>query len=1130
LLHKYNMYKNLLLLLLLLIGLTIQSQTVSKDFRSKKFSIQKDSVQIDSVNINSQQFKVFNTYHKEINSQEYQIDFIKAILVIDSKKYPEIIVEYFRFPAFITKIYTPFDKKLIVPNSTNTGQLYSLTSNKKASKTALFNGLQAKGFLTRGITSGNNQNAVTNSALDLEISGKISSTVSLRANIFDTNIPLQENGYSQNITDFDRIFIEMYSENWRVKAGDIGLQNKESYFMPIDKQIAGLEVTAQVNKNLKIGASGAVVRGRFSVFMLVGVEGNQGPYKILGPNNEPAIVMIAGSESVFVNGVKVEGGKDKEYTIDYNLSEIVFDTTFPITNDMRISIKFQYSDRNYTRFVTYEQANYKSEKLNISGYFYSENDAKNQPLQQVLSDNQKGILANAGNNTNLMFSESAFAETYSENKVLYKKSLSGGVEFFEYSTNANDELYRVTFTNVGGNNGDYTLSRTVATGNIFEYIGVNLGNYSPIIKLVAPSKVQVFIVKSDYKPSEKITINSEIALSNNDVNLFSSIGDDQNKAIAAKMGWQQILIDKKWQLKSDIQHEYVQQNFKTQQVWEPVEFNRDWNILSNNATKNYFQSEFTLQNKQDDFILYRYNNLSYNNTFKGNKHEVKSVLNFNKTTFSADASLLENSSSIENNSFYRAKANVEHHFSKNWVGAFINAEKNDRKDSNQEYINTSHQFKEYETYFGIGDTAKVFAKLGFNYRNNDSIKLNQFTEINQRKTFYLNSKLIENKKANLAVYANYRITKNKYTSDEKSLNSKVVYHQKLLNDFVNFNISYETSSGNVARQDYIYVKTEIGQGFYTWIDYNNDGVQDFDEFEIAQFQDQANYLRIPLPNLRFIATQRAKWQQSLSINFSKWNDQKGLIKMLSHFSNQTFLSTDNEQERVGNSFNFNPFNFDENKLIRLNFNIRNQLYFNRNLQKYSSTFTIGNSKNKQQYFIGNQENTLRLKQLDFSHKFANFWLIELMGKLAENELKTANFNNRNYKIVSKELFPKISFLYNKDNRFSAFYHYKNKENKLQDFESLKQQQFGVEYFYISKKKNQISANMTVFLNEFTGNENSPVAYQMLEGLQAGKNYTWNLLFNHKLNTFLNLNLSYLGRKSENSKTIHTGSVQLKALF
>jgi hypothetical protein len=304
-------------------------------------------------------------------------------------------------------------------------------------------------------------------------------------------------------------------------------------------------------------------------------------------------------------------------------------------------------------------------------------------------------------------------------------------------------------------------------------------------------------------------------------------------------------------------------------------------------------------------------------------------------------------------------------------------------------------------------------------------------------------------------------------------------------------------------------------------------VQDFDEFEIAQFQDQAEYLRIPLPNLRFIATQRAKWQQSLSVNFGKWKEKKGLKKTLSHFYNQTFLSADNEQERIGDSFTFNPFDFDENKLISLNFNFRNSLYFNRNKQHFSSTFTFGNTRNKQQFFIGNQESRIKIHQVDFSHKFADFWLLDFMSKISQNDLKTENFNNRNYEIESQEINPKISFLYDKNHRFSGFYHFKNKENNLQDFEILKQQKFGVEYFYSSNKKNQMSTNVNVFLNDFTGNINTPVAYQMLEGLQAGKNYTWNLLFNRKLNSFLNLNLNYLGRKSENSKTIHTGSVQLQ---
>ena len=1125
------MLKKYFLLLLLLFGFSIQSQTISTDYRKRKIVVKTDTIQLDSVPLNSQRFKVLNIDEKVILSKEYQVDFNKASLIINSKKYKNIIVEYFRLPDFLTKTYTPFDEKLILQNTGNQGKLYSLTTNKKASYIKLFDGLQTKGFISRGVTSGNNQNAVTNSALDLEISGKLNKNVTLRANIFDTNIPIQNNGVSQNLTDFDRIFIEMYTDKWRVKAGDLSLENDETFFFPFAKQVSGLEVEANVTENLKVAASGAVVRGKFNRYNFTAVEGNQGPYKIYGANNEASILMIEGAEQVYVNGAQITRGENEDYIINYNLGEITFNTTFPITNDMRIWIDFQYAERNYTRFITYDKAEYNGEKFSVAGYFYSENDAKNQPIQQSLSTEQKEILANAGNNTDAMFSESAFLDVFDENKILYKKVTVGNQEYFEYSTNQTDELYTVTFTNVGINNGDYFLDTTIATGSIFKFVGINQGDYSPIVKLIAPTKSQLFIVKSTMNPSKKSVVNTELAFSNNDLNLFSNIDDENNVDMAVKVDWQQTLIDKKWQLKTKISHEYAGENFFTDRRWESVEFNRDWNVTTNKATKNYFQSELNLTNKKLDFFLYRFNNLSYNNGFEGSKHEFQSKINAGKTRFFTDASYLSNSSNIEDNFFFRAKAKAERYFKKAWLGAFVNFETNSRKNKNtNQFINTSHRFKDYEAYFGVGDSTKIFAKIGVNYRNNDSIKSNQFKEINNRKTFYINSKLIQNTNTNLSVFANYRITQNNFTENEKALNSRVLFNQKLFDNFINLSTVYETSSGNVARQDFVYVQTEPGLGFYTWIDYNGDGIKDFDVFEIGLFQDQANYLRLPKPNLRFIATQRAKWNQTLSVNLKKWGEQKGFKKFLSHFYNQSFLSVENEQERSNNSFQLNPFDFDENTLVSLNLSFRNSFYFNKDLQKNSVTFTYANSQIKQQYFIGNQENNINLHQLDYTHKFGGFWLIDFMLKSSENILETENFTDRNYKIDTKEIEPKISFLYNANNRFSLFYHYKNKENQLQDFESLNQQKFGVEYYYISKAKNQVSANVNVFLNDFIGDVNTPTAYQMLEGLQAGQNYTWNLIFNRKLNSFLNLNLSYLGRKSKNSKAIHTGSVQLRANF
>ena len=1125
------MTKKALALLLFFIGFFAQSQITSSDFRSKKIIITKDTIQFDSVAINPQKFKVLDRQQRIINPTEYQIIYNDATLIINSKKYKEITIEYFRFPDFLTRSYSPFDKRLIVPNNSNTGQLYSLTTNKKATDLKLFDGLKTSGFITRGFTSGNNQSTVANSSMDLNIEGKLSDKVSIRANIFDTNIPLQENGYSQSITDFDRIFIELFSKDWRIKAGDVSLKNQQSYFLNFDKQVAGLEVEASINKNTKVSGSGAVVRGQFTVYNFVGAEGNQGPYKIFGANNEPNIVIVAGSEKIFINGSQVTRGLDKDYTIDYNIGEVRFNTTFPITNDMRIRIEFQSSNRNYTRFITYEKAEYSGDKFSISGYFYNENDVKNQPIQLSITDAQKQILANAGNNQNLMIAESAFPDTFDVNKILYRKVTVGTVEAFEYSTNENNQLFNVRYTNVGVNQGDYVLDQTLANGNVFSYVGTNLGEYAPIVQLIAPEKLQIAVVNSEYNPTKKTSISTELAISNNDQNLFSTIDNNQNKGIATKVNWRQTIIDKNWQLLSDIDYLFIHKHFNTIQRFQAIEFNRDWNLVNPIGNQQQIGLSLTLKNKEDSFLSYSFQQLKFSDSYTGNRHLLNAKMKFNKTYFSINSSFLENDSSIQGNTFSRLKGTIEQSFTKSWIGGFVNTESNDGQiKTTQTAIATNHQFKEYEGYLGIGDTAKVYTKIGFNYRNNDSIRNNRFAEINNRKTLYLKAKLVQTKRTNLSIYANYRITENNFTENEKALNSQLIYNQRFFNNFLTLGTRYETSSGNVAQQDFVYIEVEPGQGFYTWIDYNNNGIQEFDEFEIAEFLDQANYLRVPLPNLRFIATQRAKWNQSVTVNASQWTNQKGLKKFFSHFYNLLNLSINNEQERVGNSFNLNPFDLSEDEQISLNFNFRNSIYFNRNLQKFSTTYTYGTSENKQQFLIGNQDTDTKLHQLEFQHKVGEFWLIDLIGKLSESQLKTENFANRNYEIDALEFQPKISYLYNESNRFSAFYEFKNKENQLQNFEELHQQKIGVEYFYAGKEKSQFNVNFTAFFNKFEGNPNSPVGYQMLEGLQEGTNYTWSFLWNQKLNSFLNLNLNYRGRKSETSKTIHIGSIQLRAVF
>ena len=1114
----------------LFLGLTANAQIKSNQFRSKKFELVKDTIQIDTVNINSQRFKVFDSNNKIIPASKYKINFIKAQLIINANKHSSITVEYFLFPGFVTNIYKKFDEKIIVPDTKNTQKLYSLTTNKNKKRAVLFNELETKGNITRGLTIGNNQNSVVNSSLDLTIKGNLSKEITIKANIFDTNIPLQNNGYSQKITDFDRVFIEFEHEKWRVKAGDLDLKNTTSYFMPFTKKVSGLEVDAKISGNLNVLASGAVVRGRFNTFKFLGKEGNQGPYKIIGQNNESYIIIVAGSESLYVNGQLLNRGKDKDYTIDYNNSEIRFNTTFPITNDMRFHIDYQFSDTNYTRFITYEKANYKSDRWEINGSFYNENDAKNQPIQQILTDTQKEILANAGNDLSKMIANSAYKDVFSESRILYKKQLVGTSDTFAYSTDKNDELYNVTFTFVGLNKGNYSLDRTIAIGNIYTYAGINTGDYSPIIRLVAPSKTQVVAFNSTYT-SKRMHVFGEIALSNNDANLFSSIDDSQNKGAATKINWKQLFIDSDWKFSTDLGYEYVAQNFSTLQRFQAVEFERDWNIINPTGNRNQFNLFLNLKNKKNASYTYGINLMNYTANYNGIKHDFKSKTQLKNTVLSTNISLLKNTTSIEKNTFLRAKGKIEHSLKTVWIGGFIHTETNEKKlKASQELTNLSHQFKEYEIYVGLGDSTKVFSKIGFNYRQNDSIRTNTFTKINTRKTFYINSRLIQNSNTNLSIFANYRVTNNTFLANEKALNSSITYRQKLFNNFINVNTIYETSSGNIPRQEYVYIKTEPGQGYYTWIDYNNNGIKEFNEFEVAIYKDQAAYLRVALPNLNFINTQRAKLTQVFTINPSQWSSKKGMLNLISHFYNQTNFSINNEQKRSNNTFNLNPFDVNESKLLGLNFSIRNSLFVNRSLQNYSFIFTYAKSKNKHLYSIGSQEFNTTLHQLEFLHKLSEFWMLDFTSNISKDQVNTENFTNQNYQIDAFKIAPKLTFEYSKNHQFSFFYNFKKKKNIIASFETLQQQKLGTSYYYKSQKGSLLSAEFNLFFNDFSGNRNSPVAYQMLEGLQAGKNYTWSLIFQQKINSFINVNVNYLARKSENSSIIHTGSVQLRADF
>ena len=471
---------------------------------------------------------------------------------------------------------------------------------------------------------------------------------------------------------------------------------------------------------------------------------------------------------------------------------------------------------------------------------------------------------------------------------------------------------------------------------------------------------------------------------------------------------------------------------------------------------------------------------------------------------------------------------------KSWLGAKLAFEDNEQRDIlTQTLTPLSQKFKSYELFVGVGDSTKVFAEIGYKNRVNDSIRNNELQKVNTSNTFYLDSRLVQNKNTNLSLYANYRTLKSKDSDveNERSINSRLQFNQKLFKQIVQWNTIFETNSGTLPQQDFTYVEVEAGQGTYTWIDYNENGIQELEEFEIAQFQDQGKYIRVLLPNRVFIKTHQNRLSQTLTINPSQWAvSERKSKKFWSHFYNQTSYLIDRKIKRDGNSFDLNPFKSSEANQLGLQLNFRNVLFFNRGKQRYTTSYTYLDNTTRNILSIGFIENGLKSHQFNFNHKIAESWLINILSSFNANESISENFASKNYNFEETLLNPKLSYLFNDNSSFDIFYQYADKDNTIGSLESLKQQKYGVLFTLASSQKSAINGEFNYFSNTFNGNPNTPVAYQMLEGLQPGKNFTWTLLAQKKLTTFLDLNLSYFGRKTETSKTIHTGSVQLKAYF
>ncbi len=1032
-----------------------------------------------------------------------------------------------------------------------------------------FKGLSAAGSLGRSFSIGNNQDAVLNSSLNLQLSGFIGDSLELLAAITDNNIPIQPEGNTQDLRDFDKVLLQLKKKHWQVSLGDINIKADKHFFLNFNKRLQGFayQNDGALNRRTshQLSVSGAIAKGKFYRNILTPAEGNQGPYRLKGASNELYFVILAGSERVFIDGVLMQRGEDQDYMINYNTAEITFTPRQFITKDKRIQVEFEYADRNYLNTQLYVDEHFKyGKKMELGFAAFINTDAKNTTIDQPLTEGQKQILAEVGDSLQLAVSPTAIRDSFSMGKLFYRKIdtvYNAGLHdsVFVLAVNNQNDLYRVSFFYVGAGKGNYRQLLNANNGKVFQWVapafnGLKQGDYEPITQLVSPKQLQLYDFSMNYHISKHAKIETEMALSHYDLNLFSAKHNAPENGFAGKLNYayQSDSISTgatKKMIRVDAGAQWVQQQFKSQERLRSVEFLRDWALPFETAAaeEKLFRLALRINGSKSSELKFALNEYLRGDGYKGIKQELNYGFTRSGWQFNTQNSWL-NFSGLENHGNYiRPSFDLKktfNHLKNLQSGLNFTGEYNLIKNKNAQFYEPSaFAFSRYEYYIKSNPNEVNNWEVSY-FSREDKLPIQSTMARSSRSDNYnFKAAWLKNEHRQLKLSTGFRTLHyyGSWASSKKNETTLVGRAEHAFNEckglFVG-NIFYELGGGQEQKREFSYVQVPAGTGQYTWIDYNGNGIEELNEFELAQFQDQKKYIRLFTPTNQYIKSSALQFSVDLDIDPSRWLKAKksGWKKIISKMSTTSAMQI-NKKTISGAHFLFNPFERQliDSELVALSDFYANTIYYNRAGSKWGIDLTQRKSTSKALLTYGFETKALTQWtgkiRLNFNRKIMMAWVL----RKENNRLATTgnNFSNRNYNIRQYNAEQALTYLKGFTWRATIAASWTQKKNMLDTSLSAQLKSLNMEFKYNGKQNNSMVFKLTYTDIGWESNlsaVNSTAGYIMLDGLSAGANWLWNLDYTQRIAGNIELSIQYEGRKPGEANTIHTGRASVRAIF
>jgi len=1033
---------------------------------------------------------------------------------------------------------------------------YDMGKDEKRPVPLMPSRLDYDGSFSRGFSIGNKQNLVMNSNLNLQMEGDIGSGIKINAAISDANIPIQPEGTTQRLNEFDRVFIQITKGGNTVIAGDYELNSPPGYFSRYHKKLKGINYSnilkLKNNYQIKNSASFAISKGKFSRNTLKVVNGNQGPYKLSGSQNERFLIILSGTEKVYLDGKLLIRGWDQDYTIDYNLAELTFTPKIMITENSRVIVEFEYSDQNYLRTLYSANSMVGDSMKNFYINLYSETDSKTSQGLIDLDSNDIAVLTASGddvlNNVRSGIRPVSSSGIVSEKIFYYKKyepSIADSI--LVYTPYPDSAKYFVLFSEIGDNSGSYDIDNSIVNGRVYKWVGQGNGKYEPVIRLIPPEKKQLISFGSNYNLGKNTGINAEFSISNEDKNRFSSIDDNDNTGIAALVQMNTAkeidLETGKILMENHGKYEYAGTNYNPVNPYRSPEFTRDWNITKKNTEYNEHLLSNIFKVKIGNFIFkYNYAGFFRDNTFKGNKH-VPSI-NYNYKGFSvfAQSNILTTKDENLTSDFFRPKLNISQKISflnDLKIGFYFEKEKNSINSATTDSLTgNSFYYDYYKIYLNSYASKSTSLNIYGSYREDYLPVQNTFEKYTGAKELGIQGRWNVKSASILTYNITYRSLEIKndisnIRKPESNLLGKLGHKLNLFKGAIRTNTNIEFGSGQLAKSDFVYLKVKPGEGSYVWIDYNKNGIEEKGEFEIITGIDTANYVKIIQYNNEFIRTNSSLINNNLKISGNKFF-KKPASKFNKFLSKLNFTSIFRMTQKTESSDNvlFIPVltNLTDTSLISYNLFYNGILFFNQGNPVYD--LRLGYKKNASQPLQLEGYSKLGLEEYYWTMRYNYSRYMDLISKISYGSrwYESQSYQAKNYLFEYFSMSEEINIFFSKKFGLKLNYNFSNKKNQQSDKEQALIHDLQLAGKLVNIKNFRISSSFGFVKINFSGLPNTPVELAMLDGLKNGDNYLWSLKLTKRLKNNLDIIIQYDGRKTSGAKVIHMAKMQARAVF